>query len=154
MVVLALALYERLKAGSPALMQIATTIGLFWACLLIASGMVANVGMDTVVDLHGNDPAQAATVWMAIDSVVNGLGSAGGEILGGIWVILVSRAALQAGEFSRPLNYLGMLIGVTALISAVPGLSLVAAIFGLGKIVWSLWLGIVMLRGNTGVVAQ
>jgi hypothetical protein len=85
---------------------------------------------------------------MAIDSVVNGLGSAGGEILGGIWFLLVSWAALRAGEFSKALNYLGVLIGVVALISAVPGLSLVAALFGLGKIVWSLWLGIVMLRKN------
>ena len=33
MVVLALALHERLKAGSPALMQVATAFGLIWALL-------------------------------------------------------------------------------------------------------------------------
>jgi hypothetical protein len=145
-VVLVLALNERLKAGSPAIMQIATAIGLIWACIVIASGQVYNLGMGVVVDLYGVDPAQAATVWIAIESVVNGLGSAGGEILGGIWVLLVSWAALRAGELSKALNYLGVLIGVAALISAVPGLSLVAIIFGWGKMVWSLWLGIVMLR--------
>jgi len=147
-VVLVLALNERLKGDSPAMMQIATAYGLIWATIVIASGQVYNLGMGVVVARYGADPTQAATVWMAIESVVNGLGSAGGEILGGTWVLLVSWAALQAGEFSRPLNYLGVLIGVTALISAVPGLSLVAALFGLGKIVWSLWLGIVMLRGR------
>jgi hypothetical protein len=109
--------------------------------------------MGIVVDLYGTDPAQASTVWMAIDSVAQGLGSAGGEILGGTWVLLVSWAALRTGEFSKALNYLGVLIGVTGLISAVPGLSLVAAIFGLGKIVWSIWLGIVMLRSKTSAVA-
>ena len=31
LVVLALALYERLKAGSPAIMQTATAIGMIWA---------------------------------------------------------------------------------------------------------------------------
>jgi len=64
LVVLALALYERLKADSPAIMQIATAIGLIWACLLIGSGMVANSGLETVVDLYGKDPVQAATVWV------------------------------------------------------------------------------------------
>ena len=152
-VVLVLALNERLKGNSPAMMQIATAIGLIWACIVIASGQVYNLGMGVVVNLYGVDPAQAATAWMAIESVVDGLGSAGGEILGGIWVLLVSWAALRAGEFSKALNYLGMLIGVVALISAVPGFSLVAALFGLGKIVWSLWLGIAMLRTSPSEAA-
>ena len=44
LVVLALALYERLKAGSSAIVQTATAFGLIWAGLLVASGMVFNVG--------------------------------------------------------------------------------------------------------------
>ena len=44
LVVLSLALYERLKAGSTAMMQTATTFGIIWAGLVIASGMVANIG--------------------------------------------------------------------------------------------------------------
>ncbi|MBK5109103.1 MAG: hypothetical protein JJE12_13280, partial [Anaerolineales bacterium] len=35
MVVLALALYERLKAGSSAMMQTATVFGIFWGCVII-----------------------------------------------------------------------------------------------------------------------
>jgi hypothetical protein len=152
-VVLVLALNERLKGSSPAMMQIATVIGLIWACILIGSGQVYNIGMGVVVNLYGTDPVQASTVWMAIESVVNGLGSAGGELLGGIWMLLVSWAAFRAGEFSKAFNYLGVVIGVTALISAVPGLSLVAGLFGIGKIFWSLWLGIVMLRKNQNAAA-
>ncbi len=154
MVPLTLALYERLKAGSPAMMQIATAIGLIWACIVIASGQVSNLGMNTVVDLYGKDPAQAATVWMAIDSVANGLGSAGGEILGGTWMLLVSWAAMRGRELSRALNYLGALVGAAGLFSAVPALfGVLVIIFGLGKMVWSLWLGIVMLRKNPNAAA-
>ena len=40
LVVLVLALYERLKAGSPAMVQVATAFGLIWAGLVIASGML------------------------------------------------------------------------------------------------------------------
>ncbi len=94
LVVLALALYERLQAGSPAIVQTATVFGMMWACVIIASGMIYNSGMEHVVDLYGKDPAQAATVWLAVDSVLDGLGGSN-EILGGIWILLVSWAALQ-----------------------------------------------------------
>jgi hypothetical protein len=110
--------------------------------------------MDTVVDLYGKDPAQAATVWLAIGPVADGLSSAGGEILGGTWMLLVSWAALRAGGLSRALNYLGALIGVAGLFSAVPVIGEPGLyIFGLGKIVWCTWLGIVMLRSSPRAAA-
>lgn len=147
LVVLALALHERLKANSPSLMQIATVIALIWACVVIASGMVSNVGMGRVADLYNNDTAQAVTVWQTIDSVTNGLGGAGGEILGGTWILLVSWVALQVHVFPRALNYLGILIGLAGLISVAPILGeLRGLIFGVGQIVWFVWLGTVMLR--------
>ena len=153
LVVLALALYERLKAGSPAMMQTATVFGLIWAGVLIASGMISNIGTGVVVDLYSKDPAQAATVWLAIDSVVEGLGG-GNEIVGGIWTLLVSWAALRAGELPRALNYLGVVIGVAGILSAVPALGeLGGYIFGLGQIVWFVWLGIVMLRSSPSAAA-
>jgi hypothetical protein len=151
MIVLALALYERLKAGSPALVQTATVFGIFWGCVIIISGMINNSGMENVVDLYGKDPAQAGTVWLAIDSVIDGLAGSN-EILGGIWVLLVSWAALRAGEFPRALNYLGAAIGVAGIVSVVPALAeYFIYIFALGQIVWFLWLGIVMLRSSTSV---
>jgi hypothetical protein len=52
LVALALALYERLKAGSPAMAQTATAFGLIWAGLMFARGMVANIGSGVVVDLY------------------------------------------------------------------------------------------------------
>lgn len=43
LVALALALYDRLKAGSTAMVQTATVFGLFWAVLLIGAGMVFTI---------------------------------------------------------------------------------------------------------------
>jgi hypothetical protein len=154
MVVLALALYERLKSGSPALALTATAIGLIWATVIIASGMIQNFGMGIVVDLYSTDPTQAGTVWLAIDSVFQGLGGASGEILGGPWVLLVSWAALRAGELPKALNYLGVVIGVAGILSTIPALFLtLALVFGMGKIVWMIWLGIVMLRSSPSAAA-
>jgi hypothetical protein len=153
LVVLSLALYQRLKAGSPALALIATAIGLIWATVLIAYGMISNYGMGIVVDLYSTDPAQAGTVWLAIDSVAQGLSGASGEILGGPWVLLVSWAALRAGEFPKALNYLGLVLGVVGTLSTIPALFLLAIVFGMGKIVWLIWLGTVMLRSRKSVAA-
>ena len=153
MVVLSLALYERLKAGSPAIVQTATVFGIFWACVIITSGMIHNIGMENVVDLYGKDPAQAATVWLAIDSVLGGLAGSN-EILGGIWILLISWAALRAGELPRVLNYLGAVVGVAGIVSVVPALAeLFIYIFALGQIVWFVWLGIVMLRSSPSAAA-
>ena len=133
--------------------QTATAFGLIWAVLVIASGTIHNIGMETVVDLYGQDPAQAATVWLAIESVFNGL--SGLEIVGGTWVLLTSWAALRAGELSRALNYLGVVIGVAGILSAVPVLGELGLgiIFALGQIVWFVWLGIVMLRDSSSAAA-
>src|SRR5512137_1235845 len=49
LIILSLALYDRLKSGVPAIMQAATAIGIIWAGSLMASGMVANAGLATIV---------------------------------------------------------------------------------------------------------
>ena len=153
LVVLVLALYDRLKAGAPAMVQTATVFGFIWAGLLIAGGMIVIIGMDNVVHLYGQDPAQAATVWLALDSVFNGIGG-GVELVGGIWILLVSWAALRAGEFSRALNYLGVVIGVVGILTVVPALEALTAVFGLSQIVWFVWLGIVLLRRSPSAAAE
>ena len=152
LVVLVLALYDRLKTSSPAIMQVATAIGLIWAGLVIASGMIANIGIENVVNLYNTDPAQAAPVWVAIDSVRDGLGG-GNEIVGGVWILLVSWAALQAGGLPKALNYFGVAIGVAGILSAIPALGELASVFGLTQIVWFIWLGIVMLRSRKSAAA-
>jgi hypothetical protein len=153
LIVLSLALYDRLKSGAPALMQVATAIGIIWAGSLIASGMVANAGLATVVPLYAKDPAQAALTWQGIEAVANGLGNANGEILGGFWTLLVSLAALRAGGLPKGLNILGLLVGTVGIITIIPALNALTGIFGLGQIIWFVWLGIVLLRSNSGRAA-
>ena len=154
LIVLALALYDRLQAGAPALMQVATTLGIIWAGSLIASGMVANAGIAPVVALYATDPGQAALTWQAIETVAGGLGNANGEILGGLWALLVSLAALRAGGLPRGLNLLGLLVGAVGILSLIPGLTeLLIGVFGLSQIIWYVWLGIVLLRSKSGRTA-
>jgi len=155
LVVLALALYERLKAGSPALVQTATIFGFIWAALIIGSAnlMLRDVGV--IADLYGKDPAQAETVWLALDAVENGIVS-GNELVGSLWVLLLSLAALRTGGLPKALNYLGVALGVagllTGILAFIPAFR-VQMIFA-GMIVWSVWVGIVMLRSRPSTAAQ
>jgi hypothetical protein len=142
-----LALHGRLKGAAPALAQASTAFGLIWAGLVLAAGMVTNIGIGTIADLDDTDPARAETVWSALDSVQNGLGG-GNEIVGGLWVLLVSVAALRTAALPSALNYLGIASGVAGLVTIVPPLEAVGAIFGVGLIVWFTWLGTVLLRGS------
>ena len=74
----------------------------------------------------------------------------GGELLGGLWVLLVSAAALRAGELPKALGWLGVAIGAAGVLSVVPALRDLAYGFGLLQIVWFVWLGIVMLPWAAG----
>lgn len=155
LIVLSLALYDRLKSGAPAIMQVGTALGIIWAGSLIASGMVSNAGIDPVVALYAKDPAQAALSWQGIESVANGLGNANGEILGGLWALLVSLAALRAGALPRGLNILGLFVGAVGIISLIPGLTdAMTGVFGLSQIIWFVWLGIVLLQSSRSASHQ
>ena len=145
LVVLALALHARLKDGSPAIMQTATAFGLIWAGLVIASGMIANIGNSTVVGLFSENQDQAVLLWLAISTVQEALGG-GNEIVGGLWILLLSWAALRSDKLPKVLNYIGVLVGLAGILTVVPTFDVLMDVFGLGQIVWFAWLGIVMLR--------
>ena len=147
LVVLVLALHARLKSGSEAIMQTATVFGLIWSGLVIASGMIANIGNSTVVSLFSENQDQAVALWLAISTVQESLGG-GNEIVGGLWVLLLSWAALSTGKLSKALNSLGVLVGLAGIFTVVPGFDVLMDVFGLGQIVWFAWLGIHLLRDN------
>jgi hypothetical protein len=153
LVVLTLGLYDRLKSGAPAVMQVATVIGIIWAGSLVASGMISNAGIAPTIALYTNDPAQAAVTWLGIETVANGVGNGNGEILGGLWTLLVSWAALRAGGLPKGLNFIGLLVGLVGIISIFPGLTDLTGLFGIGQLVWYVWLGIVLLRGKPNQAA-
>lgn len=152
LVPLVVALHERLSAPAPTLSRIATPLGFVWVGLVIAAGMIANIGQSTVADLYATDPAQAATVWLAFDLVQNGLGG-GNELAGGVWVALVSVAALRTRALPRGVAVLGVLTGASGIVTFLPALEEVGAVFGLGMIAWFVWVGVVLLRTAPPAVA-
>src|SRR5664280_923237 len=150
---LALALWKRLS-GSPSIAAVGGAVGLIWACMLVASGLVFNYGAAAVIELHATSPAQAGSAWQAIEPVADALSSGQGELLGGLWVMLVSVAALRTAALPKALNWLGILIGIAGIASVVPPLLDAVYVFGLLEIVWLIWVGIVMLRTRASEQTQ
>lgn len=145
LVVLAIAVHEHLKSKAGVWMSIATSFGLIWAGLVIASGMVASVGLEIVAKLYAQDVGQAVAAWAAIGAVQDGLGG-GVEIVGGLWILLVSAASHHARTLPRLLCYLGFAVGLAGILTVAPPLGGLGALFGLGGALWFAWIGAAMLQ--------
>lgn len=76
------------------------------------------------------------------------------EVVGGIWILLVTWAAFLAVRLPRRLNYLGVVVGVAGVLSVVPALEVLGIGFRLGEMVWIVWLGIVWFRGSRSAAAR
>jgi hypothetical protein len=76
------------------------------------------------------------------------------EVVGGIWVLLVTLGALLTGRLPRALNYLGVVTGVAGVLAVVPALEVLGIGFRLGEMVWFGWLGIFVLRTSQSAAAR
>lgn len=146
LVILAVTLHRLLGGSKSLLMAIATPFGLIWSGLVIASGMVANVGLTAISDIYARSGEEAVNSWAIIATVQDGIGG-GVELVGGVWVLLVSVSSMISGELlPRWLNWLGYIVGVTGIATIVPLLSELGAVFGLTQIIWFVVVGVVLLR--------
>ena len=144
---LARALHGRLVDVSAQLADIGAVFAYIWAGLMFATGMISNIGITAVADLDETSPAAAENLWSAIDTITDGLGG-GNELVGGMWILLVSLAAWGTGRLPKGLNVLGIVSALAGLVTLIPGLSDVGMVFGLGSIAWFAWTGIVLFRTN------
>jgi hypothetical protein len=114
-----LALHHRLKRNALALTPIFSVFGIIWVGLIIASGMIVNIGLSAIIELSVKDPEQAMTVWLVINAVVESLGG-GNEVVGGLWVLLLSIAAWKSNELAKTLHYIGLSMGCAGILTIYP----------------------------------
>ena len=142
--VLVLATHQKVVSKQASLMKLASLFGYIWVGLVIAAGMIGNISLELVIRIAETDQTMARTIWLATDAVVEGIGG-GNEIVGGIWVLLLSIAALKADELSKGVSYLGLFVGLAGISTVYPA-TLLTEIFGLSQIVWFVYLGIVLIK--------
>lgn len=145
LVPLCLAVRDRLVRDAPLLADTATAFALIWAGLMFATGMISNIGIEAVADLAESDPDQATALWSSIDAVTNGLGG-GNELVGAMWILLVSVAGLLTAGLPKWLGVFGAVTAVAGVVTVVPAFEAVEMVFGLGSIIWFVGIGVALLR--------
>ena len=142
--VLVVSIHQRIKDQLPNLSILASVFGIIWVGLVIASGMIANIGLNSVVEIGIEEPQKAISIWTSIGIVSEGLGG-GNEIVGAIWVLLLSIAAFKQSFFSKLLIFLGLFVAFAGILTILP-YDLFKEIFGISQIVWFVWIGIALIR--------
>lgn len=134
-VVVILALYERLQARAPNRLRLAVAAAVVASGLFLATSMVGIVGGP----LLAQNPAAGATLGALNQGLLDAARFAAG------WsALLWGWAVVTEGGLPRALGYWMLLNGVIAiLVFAVPPFQLVGLAVGL---IWSVWLGIALLR--------
>ena len=140
LVIMLLALYERFKPAAPALMQAAVVFGFLWAGLTISTTNLTLHNFGVVANLYGSIPAQAAA-WTAL--------------VRSLWVLPLSLAAVRTGGLTKAPGHLGVFLGIAGSLTLIPALAeTMFMIFGPGMMVWSAWVGIIMLCHSAAMTAQ
>ncbi|MEM8553713.1 MAG: hypothetical protein AAGF71_02695 [Pseudomonadota bacterium] len=141
----AIALARSHSRDLPFLAIASAAVALIWAGLAMASGMVARAGLADLVALGYTDPERALETWRLMHLLETGLAGRT-EALGGLWIGLVSFAAMRTGSLSGVVNLIGALVAAAGLVTYIPALAdLGGMVFGLGAILWCLWVGVELL---------
>jgi hypothetical protein len=123
----------------------AAALGMIWATLVLGAGMTANVAVERAAYFAMTDMETAVRLWEVLHAVELGLGG-GNEIAGGVWIGLVSIAALRGDSLGKITIGLGLLTGACGLLTLVPALGDTAGVvFGLGAIAWFIAAGFNLL---------
>ncbi len=136
-------LHEALDVAKNKIMLVASMFGVIWVGMVIAAGMIGTTGLGVVLKVAASDPEKAMNIWQIVSLITQSIGG-GNELLGGLWVLLVSIAGLQNQNFAKPLNYLGCFVGIAGIATVYPAEVLTMA-FGLSQIIWFVWLGFAVL---------
>jgi hypothetical protein len=146
LVVLVLAVHERLKKSSPRIAMVASAFGLIWTAFVFLSGFIMNYGTDVLITLYGKSQAQAEALKNALDTITIGIDSSD-KFLGCLWIGLASLAAFKPRAFPKTFSIFGLAISAAGLIgTTIPSLVSLSYLFGVGAILWWLAVGIYMLR--------
>ena len=137
------ALAERLNTGAAPLMRLAMVSASVTSALFLAYAMLGWVGEPILVNTYHADVVTGTAAYLAVRVVSNALNM--GAIVAAGWATLLSGwAARKTGGLPSGLAYLLMLAGALSVVALlVPPLSLIAPLL---YIVWSIWLGIVLLH--------
>lgn len=149
LVMLLQALRQALPDKQSTAAGLAERFGNVWVVLMMAAGMAALIGIDMTLRLVERAPEQAIALYHTRNLLTEALGG-GIELVGGLWVLLLSIACLQQQRFTRALNILGLIVGSLGILTVLHTVPYLKDAFGLLQLIWFIWLGVTLFRAGTG----
>jgi hypothetical protein len=147
-ILVVLALFERLQAGAPNRMRLAVIAATVASALFLASGLTSFTGFPPIVSLP--DTAAAIAGQRALNAVTNGL-LQGAVFAAGWQGLLNGWAALSTKGLPSLLGYLLVLAGLLGIAGVF--VSILGLIGLVVNVVWGLWLGYVLLTQPSPLAA-
>ncbi|RPJ65805.1 hypothetical protein DRW07_13405 [Alteromonas sediminis] len=142
------ATHRRLNMVPSHLLNTASIFGYIWVVLMFGAGMTALVGMNTMLSLNAKGSPYSDTLFYVYTTVTNGLGG-GIELVGGMWVLLISLYGLQQAQSEKRLHTVGLVVGTLGILTLFQSVAEIKAAFGLSQIAWFIWMGYVLLKDTT-----
>lgn len=139
------ALHQVFATTSSAMAALAERFGNVWLVLMMASGMVALIGLQMSFNLIESEPQQAVALYNTRNLLTEAL-DGGIELVGGLWVLLLSIAGLQQQRFAKALHLLGLVVGSLGILTVLHTVPYLKDAFGISQLIWFICLGSSLLR--------
>jgi hypothetical protein len=148
---LTLALFDRLRSAAPAIMPISAAAGLLASGLFLLYAMINLVGNPIAVSMYQHDSAAGGVIYVTLRAVSNAC-NAGALFAAGWTLLLVGWSGRAAKTLPSVLSYLMVAAGLAMIISFV--LLPIGLLGVLLAPIWSIWLGMTLLRGSRVATAH
>jgi hypothetical protein len=148
---LMLALHDRLRSGAPAMMPIGAAAGVLASGLFLLYAMINIIGNPIAVGTYQHDPVAGGIIYVALRATANAF-NAGALFAAGAALLLAGWSGRTTNVLSRVLSYLMVGAGLAMIASFV--LLPVGLLGVLLAPVWSIWLGMTLLRGLHTVISR
>ncbi len=147
LIILALALHDRLRRVAPVAMPIGAAAGVIGGALIMLAGFGPATLAADVARIEGQDH-QAAVAAYVTNGLVSTRLSWNGMVMFGAFALIVSIVGARVGLLPRLLSYLGILLGIMLIVGYLLPVWFASIPI---IVVWSAWLGIVLFRAESRV---
>jgi hypothetical protein len=148
---LTLALHDRLRSGTPAMMLIGAAAGLLASGLFLLYAMLNMLGNPIAVSMYQHDPVAGGIIYIALRATANAF-NAGALFAAGAALLLAGWSGRTTNVLPQVLSYLMVCAGLAMIASFV--LLPVGLLGVLLAPVWSIWLGMALLRGSHTAISR
>ena len=130
--------------------RLGASFGLIWVCLVITSGMVAIITLETMASIQSEYPQYVFELWM-MTSVIQEATGGGIEFVGGLWMLCICSKVSWNSHLNNNARILGVVIGFSGILTVITVSDFFGVLFGVGQLVWFNWLGFLLMK-NSGLL--